>query len=136
MLTNGPGNIVASKCMVPSKSSVRFKIILSWYRQFRSADKGNEDYYYHNFYASSKDAAKFGMSHFDDIAAGVKGMVTRVMSTIFPEWYLDRLLNNTYPLVQNMQCAKDGRVAFWEGRYPIIGSIELQEHAQVFYSFN
>jgi len=58
------------------------------------------------------------------------------MASNFPDWYKDRLLNNTYPLINNSQCAKDGRCAFWEGLYPIIGTIDQGEHAALWYINN
>jgi hypothetical protein len=58
------------------------------------------------------------------------------MASNFPDWYKDRLLNNTYPLIHNSVCTKDGRTAFWEGNYGIIGTIDQGQHAAVFYTFN
>jgi len=134
MLQNGRGNLTAAKCTILPGAMVRFRFVLSWFRYFSGI--GNENYYYHNFYNDSKEAAEFGMDHFDQVRKSLKKMVTRVMGSNFPQWYKDRLLNNLYPLVHNMQCAKDGRVAFWEGRLPIIGALPVQGNAQTFYSNN
>ena len=76
------------------------------------------------------------MQHFDDVEKGATSIVNRVMACNFPDWYRDRLLNNLYPLIQNAVCAKNGRVAFWEGHYPIIGTIDQGEHAALWYTFN
>jgi len=142
-LTNGTGSIVAAKCTVPANGTARFKIVMSWWRTFvstvdryGSGKVDEENYYYHNFFNDSKAAGQFGMKHFDAVVNSVRYMVDRVMGSNFPDWYKDRLLNNTYTLIHNSQCAKDGRVAFWEGRYPIIGTIDQAEHAAVFYTFN
>lgn len=142
-LTSGNGNLVAAKCNVPAGSTVRIKFTLSWWRTFVStkdrygSGKVDEDnYYYHNFFADSKAASQFGRENFDKVSAAVKGMVARVMACNFPEWYRDRLLNNLYPLIHNSVCTKDGRMAFWEGTYPIIGTIDQGEHAALFYTFN
>ena len=142
-LTNGAGNLVAAKCSIPAGGSARFKFVLSWWRQFVSTTDrygtgapDADNYYYHNFYTDSKAAAQFGMQNFDGVKGGVMSIVNRVMACNFPDWYRDRLLNNLYPMIQNAVCAKDGRVAFWEGHYPIIGTLDQGEHASLWYTFN
>lgn len=130
-LSNAAGNLVASKCSIPAGGKVHFKFVLAWYRDYES-----EDYYYHNFYKDSKEAATFGLSKFDSVRDGITGFVDRLMASNFPDWYKDRLLNNTYPLIHNSVVAKDGRSAFWEGNYGILGTIDQGQHAAVFYSFN
>ncbi len=130
-LANADGNLVAAKCNIPAGGKVHFKFVLAWYR-----DYGSEGYYYHNFYDDSKEVATLGLSKFDAIREGITSFVTRVMASNFPDWYKDRLLNNSYPLVNNSVCAKDGRTAFWEGNYGIIGTIDQGQHAAVFYTFN
>ena len=130
-LTNADGNLVAAQCNVAAGGTVHFKFVLAWYRTY-----GSENYYYHNFYTNSKEAATFGLSKFDTVKTGVTSYVSRTMASNFPEWYKDRLLNNTYPLIHNAQCAKDGRIAFWEGNYGIIGTIDQGQHAALFYTFN
>ncbi len=142
-LANTAGNLVAAKCTIPGGQTARFKFTLAWWRLFVStvdrygSGKVDEDnYYYHNFYANSKDAATFGMTHFDMVRNAVVSMVNRVMGSNFPEWYKERLLNNTYPLINNAVCTKDGRVAFWEGLYPILGTIDQAQHAAIWYAHN
>jgi hypothetical protein len=130
-LANADGNLVGAKCSIPAGGTVHFKFVLAWYR-----DYGSEDYYYHNFYANSKEVATFGLSKFDAVRGGITSFVNRLMASNFPDWYKDRLLNNTYPLIHNSVVAKDGRVAFWEGNYGIIGTIDQGQHAAVFYTFN
>ncbi len=130
-LANAAGNLVAAKCNIPANGKVHFKFILAWYRNY-----GSENYYYQTYYTNSKAAAEFGKSKFDAVRDGITSFVDRTMASNFPEWYKDRLLNNTYPLIHNSQCAKDGRVAFWEGNYGILGTIDQGEHAAVFYTFN
>lgn len=130
-LANSAGNLVGAKCSIPAGGSVNFKFVLAWYRTY-----DQEGYYYHNFYSNSKEAATFGLSKFNQVRNGIMSFVDRVMASNFPEWYKDRLLNNTYPLIHNSVCAKDGRTAFWEGNYGIIGTIDQGQHAAVFYTFN
>lgn len=130
-LANAAGNLVAAKCSVPAGGTVHFKFVLAWYRNY-----DQEGYYYQNFYTNSKEAATFGLSKFDSIRNGITSFVDRLMASNFPEWYKDRLLNNTYPLIHNSVVAKDGRSAFWEGNYGILGTIDQGQHAAVFYSFN
>jgi len=130
-LANADGNLVAAKCSVPAGGTVHFKFVLAWYRSYDS-----EGYYYQNFYTSSKEVATFGLSKFDAVRDGITSFVKRLTSSNFPDWYTDRLLNNTYPLVHNSVCAKDGRTAFWEGNYGILGTIDQGQHAAVFYTFN
>jgi hypothetical protein len=130
-LSNAAGNLVGAKCSIAAGATVHFKFVLAWYRDYES-----EDYYYHNFYTSSKEAATFGLSKFDAVRNGITSFVSRTLASNFPDWYKDRLLNNTYPLIHNSVCAKDGRVAFWEGNYGIIGTLDQGQHAAVFYSFN
>ncbi len=130
-LANADGNLVAAKCSIPAGGTVNFKFVLAWYRNY-----GQEGYYYQNFYTNSKEAAEAGVTNFDSIRVGITSFVKRLTASNFPDWYKDRLLNNTYPLVHNSVCAKDGRVAFWEGCYGIIGTIDQGQHAAVFYTFN
>ncbi len=142
-LTNGAGNVVAAKCTIPANGAARFKFVLSWWRTFvsdvdryGSGHVDEENYYYHNYYANSKAAGRFGMENFDAVVGGVTSMVSRVMGSNFPEWYKDRLLNNAYPLIHNSQCAQDGRVAFWEGGWPVIGTFDQGQHAALWFTFN
>jgi hypothetical protein len=130
-LANTAGNLVGAKCSIAAGGTVHFKFILAWYRGY-----GSENYFYHNYYQNSKEVATFGLSKFDAVRNGITSFVSRVMASNFPDWYKDRLLNNTYPLIHNSVCAKDGRTAFWEGNYGIIGTIDQGEHAAVFYTFN
>ncbi|MGD9202185.1 MAG: GH116 family glycosyl hydrolase, partial [Chitinispirillia bacterium] len=130
-LSNTDGNLVAAKCTIDAGKKAHFKFVLAWYRTY-----DDEGYYYHNFYKNSKDAASFGMLKFDKVRDGITSFVDRVMASNFPDWYKDRLLNNTYPLIHNSVCAKDGRTAFWEGNYGIIGTLDQGQHAAVFYTFN
>ncbi|MGB7569341.1 MAG: GH116 family glycosyl hydrolase [Chitinivibrionales bacterium] len=143
LLTNGAGNLAAAKCTVPAGDTAHIKFVMAWWRTFISTvdrygtgKPDSDNYYYHNYYPDSKTAAQFGMAHFDAVKNGASSIVNRVMASNFPAWYQDRLLNNLYPIVQNAQCAKDGRVAFWEGHYPIIGTIDQGEHAALWYCFN
>ena len=130
-LANAAGNLVGAKCNIAANGTVHFKFVLAWYRGY-----GSENYFYHTYYQNSKEAATFGLSKFDAVRTGITSFVSRVTASNFPDWYKDRLLNNTYPLIHNSVCAKDGRTAFWEGNYGIIGTIDQGEHAAVFYTFN
>jgi uncharacterized protein (DUF608 family) len=141
--TTGFGNCVAAKCVIPSNGSVRFKCTLAWWRSFVSTtdrystgSNNKDNYYYHNFFTTSREAAFFGAQHFNLVSSGVTTMVDRVMGSNFPEWYKERLLNNLYPMVNNAMCAQDGRTAFWEGQFPVIGSIDQAQHASLWYTFN
>ncbi len=142
-LANGSGNLVAAKCNVAAGQSVRFKFVLAWWRKYESSNTsrysnwdGKENYWYHNNYENSEKVAKFGIEKFDAVKNGITLLVNRTMASNFPEWYKDRLLNNTYPLIHNSQVSKDGRLAFWEGLYGIIGTIDQGQHAALFYTFN
>ncbi|MCX7727327.1 MAG: non-lysosomal glucosylceramidase, partial [Chitinispirillaceae bacterium] len=143
ILSNTDGNCVAAKCNIEAGESVRFKFVMAWWRTFVSgigrydSSKIDEDnFYYHNFYKNSKEAALFGMEYFDKVRDGVVLMVNRVMGSNFPDWYKDRLLNNTYPLIHNSVWTKDGRVAFWEGGYGILGTLDQGQHAAIWYIYN
>lgn len=142
-LANTNGNAVGAKCSIEPGESVRFKFVLSWWRTFISGQdrykvgKNDADnFLYHNFYQNSKEAALFGMENFDKVQTAVTSMVSRVMGSNFPEWYKDRLLNNTYPLIHNSFWAKDGRATYWEGGYGIIGTIDQGQHAAIWYIYN
>ncbi|MBN1604145.1 MAG: hypothetical protein JW915_21215 [Chitinispirillaceae bacterium] len=143
ILDNTSGNLVAAKCTIAAGGTVHFKFVLSWWRSFIStvdrygSGKVDEDnYYYHNFYADSKDVGLFGMTHFDKVINGVRTMVQKVMGSNFPYYYREKLLNNLYPQIHNTLCAKDGRVAFWEGHYGNIGIIDQGQHAALWYTWN
>lgn len=140
-LAQGAGNIVAAKCIIPAGSSTRIRFVLSWWSRWvltpPSAEKpGEEDHWYHNFYANAKEVATYGMQNYELIRSGATGIVKRTMATNFPAWYNERLLNNCYPLIHNSVAAKDGRTGYWEGQYAIIGTIDQNEHAAVWYTFN
>jgi hypothetical protein len=142
-LANTDGNLVAAKCNIAANATVRFKFILAWWRKYETTAttrysnwNGKENYWYHNNFSNSKAVALFGKSKFDAVRNGITSFVSRTMASNFPEWYKDRLLNNTYPLIHNAQVTQDGRLAFWEGLYGIIGTIDQGEHAALFYTFN
>ena len=140
-LTAGAGNLASASCSIPAGGTAHFKFIMSWWQRWvnpggHKSPGGAEDHWYHNFYANSKACATFGMGHFDQIEAGATSIVNRVMACNFPDWYKDRLLNNLYPMTHNSVVAKDGRTGFWEGAYPIIGTLDQGEHAALWYVFN
>ena len=137
------GTCVAAKYRLAPNDSVRIRFVMAWWRTFISgtdrygSGKNDDDnYYYHNYYQTSREAAVFGMRHFDRVKDGIESLVFRVMGSNFPEWYKERLLNNTYPLIHNSIWTKDGRAAFWEGNYGIIGTIDQGQHAAVWYTLN
>ena len=139
-LSNSAGNAVAVKAAIPANGSVKFRFVLSWYRLNEASGSNGqkeyrENYYYHNFYRNSQAIAQYGMDNFTTIHAGATSIVNRVLASNLPDWYEDRLLNNLYPMLHNSISTKDGRVAFWEGKYAIIGTLDQQEHAQPFYTF-
>ncbi len=140
-LTAGSGNLVSAKCTIPAGGTAHFKFIMAWWLRWinpggTKSPGGAEDHWYHNFYPASKDAAAFGMSHFDQIETGASSIVDRVLACNFPAWWKERLLDNLYPMVHNSVAAKDGRTGFWEGAYPIIGTLDQGEHASLWYAFN
>jgi hypothetical protein len=142
-LSDAAGNLVAAKCSVAAGASVHFRFTLAWWRTYESSvdryssgSVDKENYWYHNNFSTSQAVAVYGQSKFDVVKTGITSFVNRVLASNFPDWYNDRLLNNTYPLIHNSQCAKDGRLAFWEGKYGIIGTIDQGEHASLFYTFN
>jgi hypothetical protein len=143
MLSDSSGNLLAAKCTIPVGGTAHFKFVLSWWRSFVSTvDRyssgmvDDDNYYYHNFYTDSKQAGIFGMTHFNRVTNGVRTMVQRVMGSNFPAFYKEKLLNNLYPQIHNSFCAKDGRVAFWEGHYGNIGIIDQAQHAALWYAWN
>jgi hypothetical protein len=140
-LASGAGNIVAAKCVLPAGSSTRFRFVIAWWSRWvltpASALKpGEEDHWYHNYYTNAKEVATYGMQNYELIRSGAIGIVRRTLASNFPDWYKERLLNNLYPLIHNSVSAKDGRTGFWEGQYSIIGTIDQNEHAAVWYAFN
>lgn len=142
-LSGTDGNCVAAKTTIAAGETITFKFVMAWWRSFESGQdrysvgsNDKDNFYYHNFYQNSKEAAVFGMQHFDTVKNSVVGMVTRVLASNFPYWYKDRLLNNLYPLVHNSIWTKDGRAAFWEGGYGIIGTIDQAQHAAIWYVNN
>ncbi|MBN1758245.1 MAG: hypothetical protein JW863_08010 [Chitinispirillaceae bacterium] len=141
-LTAGAGNIVSAKCVIPAGSSTRFRFVISWWNRWiltppNTVKPGEEDHWYHNYYPTgAKEVATFGMENYELIRAGATGIVKRTMASNFPEWYKERLLNNLYPLIHNSVSAKDGRTGYWEGQYAIIGTIDQNEHAGLWYVFN
>jgi len=140
-LTPGAGNVVAAKCVIPANGFTRFRFVISWWSRWvltpaSGTKPGEEDHWYHNFYANAKDVATYGMQNYELIRSGATGIVKRTMASNFPVWYNERLLNNLYPLIHNSVSAKDGRTGYWEGQYAIIGTIDQNEHAGIWYAFN
>lgn len=140
-LAHGAGNIVAAKSIIPAGGTAHFRFVMSWWRRWiltppSTAKPGAEDHYYQNFYKNAKECAQYGMERFPTVRSGAISIVKRTMASNFPEWYKERLLNNTYTLQHNSVAAKDGRVAYWEGQYSIIGTIDQNEHAALWYVFN
>jgi len=141
-LTTGAGNIVSAKCVIPAGGSTRFRFVITWWSRWiltppQAVKPGEEDHWYHNYYPTgAKEVAVYGMQNYDLIRAGATGIVKRTMASNFPEWYKERLLNNLYPLIHNSVSAKDGRTGYWEGQYAIIGTIDQNEHAGLWYVFN
>ena len=126
VMGNGAGNIVAVKVSIPAGQSARIRFVYAWYRSFGSG----ENFYYYNYYTTSQDIATYGMQNFDAIRDNCKNMVTKTMASNLPDWFKDRLLNNLYPLMHNVQMAQDGRVAVREGCFSIVGTLDQQGHAQ------
>jgi uncharacterized protein (DUF608 family) len=135
VLSNANGNIVAVKLSVAPNSTGRFQFVLSWYRTFRSGGT-TEDYYYNNFFANSQEIAQSVIERFGPIRDGAQYIVNRTIAVNLPGWFTDRMCNNLYTIVHNSQMAKDGRVAFWEGRYSIIGTLDQTGHMALFPSFS
>ena len=140
-LTSDSGNIVAAKCVIPAGASARFRFVIAWWSRWiltpaNAIKPGEEDHWYHNFYTNAKEVATYGMQNYELIRSGATGIVKRTMASNFPEWYKERLLNNLYPLIHNSVSAKDGRTGYWEGQYAIIGTIDQNEHAALWYVFN
>jgi hypothetical protein len=140
-LTQGAGNIVSAKCLIPAGGSARFRFVMSWWTRWilspaSAAKPGAEDHWYNNFYANAKECAVYGMANYEKVLGGATAIVKRTMGSNFPEWYKERLLNNCYPLIHNSVAAKDGRTGYWEGQYSIIGTIDQAEHAALWYVFN
>jgi uncharacterized protein (DUF608 family) len=141
VLSNSAGNAVAGKVVIPANGTVKFRFVLAWFR-LDEANGSNpqkeykQNYFYHNSYDNSQAIAQYGLTNFEKIRLGATSIVNRVTASNLPDWYEDRLLNNLYPMLHNAVCAKDGRVAFWEGKYAILGTLDQQEHAQPFYTFN
>ena len=140
-LAQGAGNIVAAKSIIPPGGSVHFRFVMSWWSRWvltpgSSGKPEPEDHYYHNFYQNAKECALYGMAKYETAHSGAISIVKRTMASNFPEWYKERLLNNTYTLIHNSVAAKDGRVSYWEGQYSIIGTIDQNEHAALWYVYN
>jgi len=127
VLNNGAGNILGVKVTVPAGQSAKIRFVYAWYRTFGSG----ENFYYHNAYATSQPIAEYGMQNFAAIRDRAKNIVDKTMAGNLPVWFKDRMLNNLYPLMHNVQMAKDGRVAVREGCYTIIGTLDQQGHAQI-----
>jgi hypothetical protein len=137
VLAGGSGNLIAARCDIPANDSAHFMFVIAWYQYWGGTKTpGGEGHWYETYYSNAKQAAVYGMARFDLVKAGATGIVNRVTASNFPAWYEDRLLNSLYPMIHNSQFARDGRVSFWEGQYPILGTIDQGEHANAFYVFN
>jgi hypothetical protein len=140
-LTSGTGDVVAAKSLISAGGTAHFRFVMSWWNRWEltppsTAKPGPENHYYQKFYKNAKECAQYGMAKYETARSGAIAIVRRTMASNFPEWYKERLLNNTYPLIHNSVAAEDGRVAYWEGQYSIIGTIDQNEHAALWYVFN
>jgi hypothetical protein len=139
-LSNSEGNIVAIKATLEPSQVAHFRFVVGWYQEFSDKDWNgvtqNEGFYYQNFVTNSTEAASYGMNDFVRIRNGAVSFVDRIRAVNLPDWYTDKLLNNLYPLTHNSQYAKDGRMAWREGKYFIIGTIDQQGHSQIMSSYN
>ena len=140
VLENGNGGIVAVKTTLEPSQIGRIRFVVGWYQNFVDKDWAgktvDEGFYYQTYYRNSTDIATYGLTEFVRIRDGACDFVNRIRGVNLPDWYTDRLLNSLYPLMHNSQFARDGRVAWREGKYPIIGTIDQQGHAQIATSYN
>lgn len=139
-LPNADGGIVAVKLNLEPSQVGKIRFVVGWYQEFSDKDCNdqllNEGFYYQNFVTNATEAITYGLSEFTRIRDGASSFVNRLRAVNLPDWYTDRLCNNLYPFVHNGQFAKDGRVAWREGKYFIIGTIDQQGHAQIASSYN
>jgi hypothetical protein len=139
-LSNNDGNIVAIKATLEPSQVARFRFVVGWWQNFSDKDWNgtvqNEGFYYHNFVANSVEAADYGIKEFVRIRDGASAFADRIRAVNLPEWFTDKLLNSLYPFTHNSQYAKDGRMAWREGKYFIIGTIDQQGHSQIATSYN
>lgn len=143
-LTGPHGGIVAVKLNLEASQTGRIRFVVGWYQEF--VDKNwkdsivDEGFRYQNDtigIKSSIDAVKYGLSEFVRIRDGASDFANSIMGIKeLPHWYKDRLLNNLYPLTHNSQYARDGRFAWREGKYYILGTIDQQGHSQIATSYN
>jgi len=131
VLDNSNGHLVAVMAIVGPGQKAVFRFVVAWYQNF-----GSEGFYYQNYFAASSPAASWGMANFSRIRAGATAIVDRIMGSNLPSWFNNYILENLYPLMHNGQTAKDGRVAFREGTYHIIGTLDQMGHAQLPVSYN
>jgi hypothetical protein len=138
--SNSNGDAVAVKLNLEPSQSGKIRFVLGWYQDFIDKDCNgdvvNEGFYYMNYISSSIDAVKYGLTEFERLRDGASEFANRIRAVNLPDWYTDRLLNDLYPLTHNSQYAKDGRFAWREGKYFIIGTIDQQGHAQITTSYN
>ncbi|MBD3319573.1 MAG: hypothetical protein GF350_00585 [Chitinivibrionales bacterium] len=139
LLDNSDGNILASKIVIPAGVTASVRFVAAWHLRWEYTNDfrkyHGEGYYYYNHFDSSSAVARYGIENFEQIRNSALEVVDRTTAVNLPSWYTDRLLNNLYPLIHNAQMAEDGRVAFIEGKYNIIGTIDQQGHAQIPMSF-
>lgn len=139
-LPNTNGGIVAVKINLEPSQTGKIRFVVGWYQNFTDKDCNgntvNEGFYYQNYVNSSLQAVKYGLTEFQRICDGAASFADRIKAVNLPDWYTDRLLNNLYPLTHNSQYAKDGRFAWREGKYFIIGTIDQQGHSQIATSYN
>ncbi len=140
-ITGPHGGIVAVKLNLAASQTGRIRFVVGWYQEFVDKDwEGkvvDEGFYYQNYIKNSIDAVKYGLAEFVRIRDGASHFANSIMGIQeLPHWYKDRLLNNLYPLTHNSQYARDGRFAWREGKYYILGTIDQQGHAQIATSYN
>ncbi len=140
-LTGPNGGIVAVKLNLEASQTGRIRFVVGWHQEFVDKDWDgkvvDEGFYYMNYINNSIDAVKYGLTEFVRIRDGASHFANSIMGVKeLPEWYKDRLLNNLYPLTHNSQYARDGRFAWREGKYYIMGTIDQQGHSQIASSYN
>ncbi len=140
-LTSVNGGIAAVKLTLAPSQSGKVRFVVGWYQEFIDKDwKGatvDEGFYYMNYIKNSIEAVQYGLTEFERIRDGASHFANSIMGIKeLPTWYKDRLLNNLYPLTHNSQYTRDGRFAWREGKYYILGTIDQQGHAQIATSYN
>jgi uncharacterized protein (DUF608 family) len=103
LLSNAAGGILASQVVVQPSRTRTITFVLAW----DNITNG----YYRKFFQTSRDIADYGYANVGALKAKVDNWQGKILSSNFPDWYKDILINNCHVLNSMYEWRNDGYCA-------------------------